>query len=555
MSTTPYTLDADVLIIGGGSAGAMAAAWAKEVDPSQKVVVFEKGDIKYSGCIARGMDALNIVAVPGVSTVEEYMESIHLTCDGVVDDGPSHAMVSRSWELVQTLKDWGVYFPQDENGNYEVLKVHPKGRFALTMIEPELKTKLAALVRERGCRVVNRVMAAELLVDDGRVTGAIGLNVRTGEMVVCRAKSVILGAGGAARFGLPNSGYLYGVYDYPGNTGDGYMLAYRAGTELTGFEHTTRYYIVKDVNVPLLYIVLTRGARLLDALDEDITKAENYINYMIERHEAGRGPVRIRLSHLPEERIKAIEEILFTVERPVQERFHEGRGVNFRREDIELWTTDFFLCGGHGMTGVVVNERAEASVPGLYSAGDNACVPRGHLSGAFAFGQIAAENATAYAKTCPPPVVNEGQVRAFAAKLARLGERRGRVGVDECEYKVRRMITDYVTPPKNDFKLGQAQLWMERLSHDLAEKVEAGGVHDVFKMLEIENIIACAAVSAAAARERKESRWGTWHRRADYPQRDDANWLKHVICRRGEDDLDVRISHRPVQRMQSPVGA
>jgi succinate dehydrogenase/fumarate reductase flavoprotein subunit len=55
---------ADILIIGGGSAGAMAAIRAKEMNPEQRVVIFEKGHILYSGCIPRGMDALNIVAVP-----------------------------------------------------------------------------------------------------------------------------------------------------------------------------------------------------------------------------------------------------------------------------------------------------------------------------------------------------------------------------------------------------------------------------------------------------------------------------------------------------------
>ena len=62
----PYlTVSADVLIVGGGSAGVMAAIRAKQMDPKQKVVVFEKGDMKYSGCIARGMDAMNIVSIPG----------------------------------------------------------------------------------------------------------------------------------------------------------------------------------------------------------------------------------------------------------------------------------------------------------------------------------------------------------------------------------------------------------------------------------------------------------------------------------------------------------
>ncbi|MHB1134783.1 MAG: FAD-binding protein [Chloroflexota bacterium] len=550
MNSKAYTLDADILVIGGGSAGAMAAAWAKEVAPDLKVAVFEKGDIKYSGCIARGMDALNIVAVPGVSTPAEYMDSIHQTCDGVVDDSPSHKMVSRSWDLVQTLKAWDVYFPQDADGNYEVLKVHPKGRFALTMLEPELKTKLAARVRARGCVVVNRVMAAELLIDDGRVAGAIGLNVRTGEIVVCRAKATIVTAGGAARFGLPNSGQLYGVYDFPGNTGDGYMLAYRAGAALTGFEHTTRYNIIKDINTPLLYIVLTRGAKLFDALDQEIMQSHISITNLVRRHEEGKGPVRIRMSHLSEERIKEIEEILFEVERPVQERFHAGRGVNFRRDDIECWPTDYFLCGGHGMSGVVVNDKAEATVPGLYSAGDNACVPRGHLSGAFVFGQIAAESAAAYAKSVAAPRLNESQVEGFARKMAGIGARKGRVAVDELEFKVRRMINDYAVPPKNEWKLTEAIKWMNRLSGDLRDEVHVRDNRDAFKVLEVENIIACAALSATASRERKESRWGTWHYRADYPERDDTNWQKHIITTRGENDTDVLVSHKAVERME-----
>ena len=73
----PYmTLSADVLIVGGGSAGVMAAIRAKQMDPGQRVVVFEKGDMQYSGCIARGMDAMNIVAVPGTEeTPELYVET------------------------------------------------------------------------------------------------------------------------------------------------------------------------------------------------------------------------------------------------------------------------------------------------------------------------------------------------------------------------------------------------------------------------------------------------------------------------------------------------
>ncbi|MBW2203052.1 MAG: FAD-binding protein, partial [Deltaproteobacteria bacterium] len=258
-------IDCDVLVIGGGSAGAMAAIRAKEMDPGQRVVVFEKGEIKYSGCIARGMDALNIVAVPGISTPELYVESNGLACEGIMDEPVNYRMCERSWDLLKKLESWDVCFPLDEQGQHEVLQVHPKGRFCVTMKEPELKAILSERVLESGVRVLNRTMAVELLKNGGRVTGAIGMNVRTGEIIVCNAKAVILTAGGTARFGLPNNGYLYGVYDFPGNTGDGYCLAYKAGAELSGFEYTLIYYIIKDINAPLLYITLTRGANLLNA--------------------------------------------------------------------------------------------------------------------------------------------------------------------------------------------------------------------------------------------------------------------------------------------------
>jgi succinate dehydrogenase/fumarate reductase flavoprotein subunit len=543
-------IDADVLIIGGGSAGSMAAIRAKEIDPSQKVVIFEKGDIKYSGCIPRGMDALNIVAIPGVATPEEYLKATRIACEGIVDDSPSHAMVSRAWPLMQKLERWGVFFPTDRAGNYEVLQVHPKGRFCAVMKEPELKVILARRMAELGCQVINRTMALDLLTSDGRVIGAVGMNVRHGGLVMCRAKSVILASGGTARFGLPNNGYLYGVYDFPGNTGDGYVMAYQAGAQVTGFEYTLNYYIIKDINAPLLYITLTRGAKLLNALGQEILEEHPSIKSMFAEHRKDRGPMRIKMQHLPEDKIAEIEDILFTTERPVQKRFFEGRGVDFRHSDIELWPTECFLCGGHGMTGIVVNQRAETTLPGLYAAGDVACVARGHLSGAFTFGEIAAENATTYAQKSPPLDFNPTQMARTEGKLAAIQARRGPISIQEIEYKVRRIINDYVTPPKNSYKLSQARTWMARFRRELAEMVHVADVRDVFKSLEVQNIITCADLSATASETRKESRWGFWHYRADYPEKNDGNWLKHIVLSRGEVDEDIQVTFKPVERME-----
>ena len=540
---------ADILILGGGSAGAMAAIRAKEVDPSQRVVVFEKGHVLYSGCIARGMDALNIVAVPGMTTPELYVESNSMACEGIMDEPVSYRMAERSYAMMKTLESWGVFFPQDRDGNYELLQVHPKGRFCLTMKEPELKTILAKRLTALECQVFNRVMGWQLIVHEGKVAGAIGINIHTGEIVVCHAGSVILSSGGTARFGLPNSGYLYGVYDFPGNTGDGYAMAFRAGAELTGFEYTLNYYIIKDINVPLLYITLTRGAHLLTAMGTHLEDSHPSIKSMILEHRKDQGPLRIRMKHLPETKIKEIEDILFSTERPVQERFHAGRGINFRTGDIELWPTEFYLCGGHGVTGVFVDERAATTLPGLYAAGDVSLVARGHLSGAFVFGQIAAEEATAWARKSPRGDFDLKVVGQLKKDLRqRMEQKNGEVSIEEFEYKVRRLIGDYVTPPKNEYKLKMALWWMERFQMEIREKVRIRHIHDLFKVLEVENIILCAKLSATASLERKESRWGFWHYRADYPGKDDPQWLRHIMLKRGASPEEIQVSHRSLAK-------
>ncbi|MBO4316845.1 MAG: FAD-binding protein [Mailhella sp.] len=539
-------METDFLILGGGSAGCIAAMHALQAKPDLRVTIFEKSDIVYGGSIARGMDALNIVAIPGKTTAQMYLEAIRAMSGGIVDAGPSYVMAERSYALLKEMESWGVTFPKDESGQYKTLRYHVKGEFQTAMDEPELKAMLVKRALDLGARPVNRVMGIKILTDNGRVAGAIGLNVRTGQMVVCKAKTILIASGGVSRFTMPNSEYLYGVYDYPGNTGDGFTMALKAGAGVTGMEYTQRTMLIKDSNMPLLAICVTRGGQVLDCEGNILMDGEvNNINAMNEAFTRGKGPVHIRLSHLPEDKIREIEHILFTTERPVNERFFAGRHIDFRKNDIELWPTEYYLCGGHGLAGVRVNERAETAVPGLYAAGDVASVAKQHLTGAFVFGEVAAEEAIRYMENTGSTEIHAEDVEEAAALREERFTTKGRdIDIHDLERKMRRMVADYLVSPKNAHKFALWQYWAQTFREDLKNVAVHNG-HELSKVYEVENILLCAECSAVAGEFRKESRWGECHKRSDFPVTDDENWKCHVVIKMKNGELmpeKVRIS-------------
>ena len=132
---SPRVLETDVLVIGGGTAGPMAAVTAKERDPKLRVLLLEKANVKRSGAICMGMDGLNNAIIPGRATPESYVKEITVANDGIVNQKTLMAYATRSFDMIRKLDEWGVHFQKDGSGEFDVKKVHHLGTYVLPMPE------------------------------------------------------------------------------------------------------------------------------------------------------------------------------------------------------------------------------------------------------------------------------------------------------------------------------------------------------------------------------------------------------------------------------------
>ncbi|WP_327361937.1 fumarate reductase/succinate dehydrogenase flavoprotein subunit [Streptomyces sp. NBC_01296] len=552
-------LSCDVLVIGGGTAGTMAALTA--AGRGARVLLLEKAHVRHSGALAMGMDGVNNAVVPGRAEPDDYVAEITRANDGVVDQSTVRQTATRGFAMVQRLESYGVKFEKDEHGEYAVRRVHRSGSYVLPMPEgKDVKKVLYRQLRRREMRerirIENRVMPVRILTspEDGRAIGAAAFNTRTGAFVTVRAGAVILATGPCGRLGLPASGYLYGTYENPTNAGDGYAMAYHAGAALTGIECFQINPLIKDYNGPACaYVANPFGGYQVNRHGERFVDSDYWSGQMMSEFAAelasDRGPVYLKLSHLPEETVSSLESILHTTERPTRGTFHAGRGHDYRTHDIEMHISEIGLCGGHSASGVRVDDHARTTVPRLYAAGDLASVPHNYMIGAFVFGDLAGEDAAQYtAYEGPLPA---DQVAAAHELVYRPLRRPDGPPQPQVEYKLRRFVNDYVAPPKTGAKLSLAVEAFTRMSGEI-EEMGAQTPHELMRCAEVSFIRDCAEMAARASLARTESRWGLYHERLDHPGRDDAGWLHHLDLRKSASGA-MEFTARPVEPYVVPV--
>ncbi|MGW5662979.1 fumarate reductase/succinate dehydrogenase flavoprotein subunit [Streptomyces sp. NPDC003758] len=555
--TDAEELSCDVLVIGGGTAGTMAALTAAE--HGADVLLLEKAHVRHSGALAMGMDGVNNAVVPGRAEPDDYVAEITRANDGIVDQSTVRQTATRGFAMVKRLESYGVKFEKDEHGEYAVRQVHRSGSYVLPMPEgKDVKKVLYRQLRRREMRerirIENRVMPVRVLTSGGRAVGAAGFNTRTGRFVTVRAGAVILATGACGRLGLPASGYLYGTYENPTNAGDGYAMAYHAGAELTGIECFQINPLIKDYNGPACaYVANPFGGYQVNRHGERFVDSDYWSGQMMAEFAAevasDRGPVYLKLSHLPEESVSALESILHSTERPTRGTFHAGRGHDYRTHDVEMHISEIGLCGGHSASGVRVDDHARTTVPRLYAAGDLACVPHNYMIGAFVFGELAGEDAAryqAYEGELPQDQLHEAHELIYRPLRNPDGPPQTQV-----EYKLRRFVNDYVAPPKSGARLSLALEAFERMHADIAS-MGARSPHELMRCAEVTFIRDCAEMAARASLARTESRWGLYHDRIDHPERDDASWFHHLDLHKSPSGA-MEFTARPVAPYLVPV--
>ncbi|RXH05272.1 fumarate reductase/succinate dehydrogenase flavoprotein subunit [Bradyrhizobium vignae] len=526
----------DVLVIGGGTAGPMAALKAKLKNPKANVVLLEKANVKRSGAISMGMDGLNNAVIPGYATPEQYTKEITIANDGIVDQKAVYKYAQNCYKIIEELDSFGIRFLKNENGDYAVKKVHHIGTYVLPM--PNGETVKKALYRQlRRARILisNRYMATRLLKSsDGRIAGAISVNTRTAEMLVIKAKAVILCMGAAGRLGLPTSGYMFGTYENAANSGDGYAMAYHAGAALANLECFQINPLIKDYNGPACayvagpfgaYTANNEGARFIEC---DYWSGQMMLEFYNELL-SGKGPVFLQLKHLHPDTISEIESTLHKVERPTRGLFQQGRGVDYRSESIEMHISEIGFCSGHSASGVFVDDNARTTIPGLYAAGDMASVPHNYMLGAFTNGSVAGIDAMEFADGHDFAEFDAADVAVERDRVMAPTKREDGIPPNQIEYKTRRLVNDYLQPPKvtRKYELGMRRLAEAR--EDMQERMIARNAHELLRALEVQSIMDCADMAAHASLYREESRWGLYHWRTDFPEKDNENWFCHAL--------------------------
>jgi succinate dehydrogenase/fumarate reductase flavoprotein subunit len=540
--------ETDVLVVGGGGAGAMAAYEASKHGVSAIVVL--KGTPQRCGS--------TIVAPGAISAVGDWhlpQDSRDLHFQDTVKGGSFmneqrlvRILVEESPDLVLEMERIGALWQREEGGGTYSLRIDGGHSFArCPFLEDrtgrEMARTLFGELNKRNVRILSNVMVLRLINTGGEISGAIGLSLETCEAVLVRSKAVILACGGGGNIYL-NTSTPAGV------TGDGYNLALSAGAALMDMEFVQFYPLgflfpnsLRGTLAALLYYVHLRNnrdERFMDRYDPDrleLSTRDRVARAIYTEIKEGRGGphggIFADMTYQEPGFIARMQPALYKTYRKI--------GVNPEKDYLEIAPTCHFFMGG-----VKVDQNWHSTVPGLFAAGENAAGVHGAnrlsqnaLAEVLVSGARAGTSAAKFAAEAPQGAVNPKEVQHVLASAFRMLNREKGVRPIALRNRLRRLMWEKVAVFRTEPELKSALGDMEELRDDLEHQVlSLKSKHfnqELAEGLENYSLLQVAQCVTEAALRRTESRGA--HYRHDYPNTDNDNWLKHLVIRQSGCEL------------------
>lgn len=562
-------LTTDVLIIGGGTAGCYAALTIKEQSDTASIIIAEKANIKRSGCLAAGVNAINAYIVEGRNP-EDYVDYAKNDADDIVREDLLLTMSERLNEVTAKMEKLGLVILKDENGKY-VARGNRNIKINGENIKPILASAVAAL---DGVTVINRLNITDYIVKDNKIFGAIGFNIDDGYAYEIKAKKVLCATGGAAGLYKPNNpGFSRHKMWYPPfNTGAGYAMGINAGAEMTTFEMRFIALRCKDTIAPTGTIAQGVGAKQINSKGEvyedkyGLTTSQRVYGTVRENIE-GRGPCYLRTEGISSKQDESLKKAYLNMA-PSQTLKWIESGKNPSEQNVEIEGTEPYIVGGHTASGYWVDTNRRTTIDGLYAAGDVAggC-PQKYVTGAMAEGEIAAidivkalkeeaELADTFssqdAAYCCHDINDDYKaLESFAEefvskKLEEYNaylERQDEVfSTEQLEEAMQKVMDTYAGGIGSHYQFNEKQLELAKQKIEqiitLSGNVSAADYHGLMFVYELKERLTVCQVLIEHLKARKETRWHSFAENLDYPDKSDE-WLKYVNTRKNGDNIEV----------------
>ena len=564
-------LKTDLLIIGGGTAGCYAAITAASNAAENKgagvqdaagfkILVVEKANIKRSGCLAAGVNALNAYITEG-RTPRDYVEYAKKDADGIVREDLLYSISEKFNEVTTHLEKLGLVILKDKDGKYVT-----RGNRNIKINGENIKPILAAAVAKApNVQVLNHVNIFDFSVHDNRIDGAFGFGIENDTFYAIEARAVIVATGGAAGLYRPNNpGFSRHKMWYPPfNTGAGYAMGIRHGAEMTTFEMRFIALRCKDTIAPTGTLAQGVGAKQVNALGEvyetkyGISTSERVYGTVAENLE-GRGPCYLRTVGITPEQEESLLKAYLNMAPSQTIRWIENGTPS--KANVEIEGTEPYIVGGHTASGYWVDTKLATTIEGLYAAGDVAGgAPQKYVTGALAEGEIAAKSAAEYIESLSalrlirqthqpaqgPDIssvnllekISEGEIAEHVAEIEKfLNNKSGADTAESLEEAMQSAMDAYAGGIKTGYRYSENQLAIARRE---IEKIEArvGDLHaddlqEVMYIYELkERLTVCKSVIAHLA-ARHETRWHSFAENTDYPEKDNERFRKYVNRKR-----------------------